>query len=109
MELTDTIDVAKQRRQFKTACLVWLAVWTFALCVALSRNLFTEWRLNNHYIQTDAVILDKQLEPGEDGEYEAKFLVRYRVQGAGEPYQSWAYYQAYPQPRDRATAKGLFD
>ncbi len=112
MEFKDYIDPAEQRRQFWRACLVWLVFWIIALYIAVSCNLMREWRLNNLYLQADAVILDKRLERAatdDYGEYEVKFFVRYRVLGANEPCQGWAYYQAYPQPRDHATAKGLFD
>src|SRR5262245_564153 len=113
MEQNEYIDVFEQRRRVKQAFVAWLAVWTLVLVLALLTNFRHEWRLNNVYVQAEATILDKHYETEEAHEgghyHEAKFLVRYRPAAGAAPCEAWAYFQAYPQPRDHTHAKALFE
>jgi hypothetical protein len=112
MEPITRYDDPEERRRFWRACLIWLAIWTLLLIMLFLTNVRCEWRLNNVYVRADAVIIDKEIEriPCEDDAvYEARFLVRYRPAEADEPRHTWAYYQAYGQPREGADTRSILN
>ncbi len=112
MQFPSNFQSDDERRRARAAGVIWILFWTFGLYCAVSGNLLSEWRLNNLFVQTEAVVLHKDLvetQGDERWEYEAKFLVRYPLQGAASPYETWAGYHAYSQPSDRASAKARLD
>jgi hypothetical protein len=110
MSLPGQHDPDAERQQGRVTFFVWIGIWVFVLYCVITQNLLPEWRLNHRYLPSEAVVLDLALDrtSTEDGpEYEVRFLVRYPVEGADGPVESWAHYHAEARPGDIARAKAL--